>query len=91
MTEPLEIPIEDWIDLHTFQPREVAGLVEEYIYQALLKGYTHVRIIHGRGIGIQREIVRSILKKHPQVISFGDAPDRGATFVTLRPEKLSRE
>ncbi len=91
MTEPLELPIEDWIDLHTFQPREIADLVEEYIYQATLKGYRHVRLIHGRGIGVQREIVRSILRKHPQVISFSDAPDRGATFVTLRPEKASGE
>ncbi len=59
--EPVEIPIEDWIDLHTFQPGEVASVVEEYIHQALLKGYRYIRIIHGRGIGVQREIVHSIL------------------------------
>ena len=82
--EPVELPIEDWIDLHTFQPREVASVVEEYLYQALLKGYRHIRIIHGRGIGVQREIVHSILQKHPRVISFSDAPDRGATMVTLQ-------
>ncbi len=84
MTEPVELPIEDWIDLHAFQPKEVPSLVEEYLYQARLKGYQHVRIIHGRGIGVQREIVHSILRKHPGVISFSDAPDRGATYVTLR-------
>lgn len=89
MTEPVELPIEDWIDLHTFQPREVAGVVEEYIYQALLKGYRCVRIVHGRGIGVQREIVHSILKKHPDVVCFSDAPDRGATSVTLKPGKPS--
>jgi dsDNA-specific endonuclease/ATPase MutS2 len=87
MPEPVELPIEDWIDLHTFQPREVASVVEEYLYQALLKGYRHVRIIHGRGIGIQREIVHSILKKHPRVISFSDAPDRGATIITLKSDE----
>ncbi len=85
--EPVELPIEDWIDLHTFQPREVASVVEEYLYQAVQKGYEHVRIIHGRGIGVQREIVHSILKRHPSVVSFVDAPDRGATMVTLRPDQ----
>ncbi len=82
--EPVEIPIEDWIDLHTFQPREVGSVVEEYIHQALLKGYRYIRIIHGRGIGVQREIVHSILKNHPQVFSYSDTADRGATVVVLR-------
>ena len=85
MNEPLEVPIEDWIDLHTFQPREVADVVEEYLYQAIRKGFQQVRIIHGRGIGVQREIVHSILKRNPQVQSFSDTPDRGATVVTLYP------
>ena len=89
MTEPVELPIEDWIDLHAFQPKEVPSLVDEYLYQALLKGYRHVRIIHGRGIGVQREIVHSILRKHPGVASFSDVPDRGATLVTLRPREPS--
>jgi DNA-nicking Smr family endonuclease len=78
-----EVPIEDSIDLHTFQPREIAEVVEEYLYQALAKGFREVRIIHGRGIGVQREIVRSILQKHPKVISFHDSPDRGSTTVLL--------
>ena len=79
-----EVPIEDSIDLHTFQPREVAVVVEEYLYQALRRGFHEVRIIHGRGIGVQREIVRSILAKHPSVAGFRDAPDRGSTYVTLK-------
>ena len=79
-----EVPIEDSIDLHTFQPREIQIVVEEYLYQAVQRGFREVRIIHGRGIGVQREIVRSILEGHPDVKSFRDAPDRGSTYVTLR-------
>jgi DNA-nicking Smr family endonuclease len=79
-----EIPIEDSIDLHTFQPREIEIVVEEYLYQVKHRGFREVRIIHGRGIGVQREIVQSILGKHPDVISFRDAPDRGSTYVLLR-------
>jgi len=79
-----ELPIEDSIDLHTFQPREVEIVVEEYLFQAIAKGFREVRIIHGRGIGVQREIVRSILSKHPNVASFHDAPDRGSTIVFLK-------
>ena len=84
MTEPVELPIEDSIDLHSFRPEEVGDLVEEYLYQALLKGYREVRIIHGRGKGVQRAIVHSILQRHPQVISFRDASDLGATVVRLQ-------
>ena len=80
-----EVPIEDSIDLHTFQPREVGVVVEEYLYQAVQRGFREVRIIHGRGIGVQREIVQSILRKHPSVVSFQDQPDRGATLVILSP------
>lgn len=83
--DPVRIPIEDWIDLHTFRPREVADLVEEYLVQARLRGFRRVRIIHGRGMGVQREIVRSILKRHPGVVSFCDTPDRGATVAVLAP------
>jgi DNA-nicking Smr family endonuclease len=79
-----QVPIEDSIDLHTFQPREIQIVVEEYLYQAVQRGFREVRIIHGRGIGVQREIVRSILQKHPDVAGFTDAPDRGSTHVTLR-------
>ena len=79
-----EVPIGDSIDLHSFQPREISIVVEEYLYQAVMRGYPEVRIIHGRGIGVQREIVRSILEKHPNVKGFRDAPDRGSTYVTLK-------
>jgi DNA-nicking Smr family endonuclease len=77
------VPIEDSLDLHSFPPAEVADLVEEYLYQAVRKGYRDVRLIHGRGAGIQRRIVHSILKKHPEVLRFQDAMDRGSTLVTL--------
>ena len=60
-----EVPIEDTTDLHTFQSKQVRIVVEEYLYQALERGFDQVRIIHGKGIGVQREIVRSILEKHP--------------------------
>ena len=78
-----EVPIEDSIDLHTFQPRDIEVVVEEYLYQAVTKGFREVRIIHGRGIGVQREIVRALLAKHPNVQSFHDAADRGSTTVFL--------
>ena len=78
------VPIEDSIDLHTFQPKEIHIVVEEYLYQAARRGFREVRIIHGRGIGVQREIVRSILEKHPGVLSFHDLPDRGSTLVVLK-------
>ena len=82
--DPTEIPIEDTIDLHSFLPGEVTVLVEEYVYLAQSKGYSEVRIIHGRGIGTQRQIVHSILRRHPQVLHFYDAPDHGSTSVILK-------
>ncbi len=87
--KPAVVPIEDCLDLHSFRPREVASVVEEYLYQALNRGFPLVRIIHGRGIGVQRKIVQSILQKHPDVVSFVDTPDRGATLVTLRVQQTS--
>jgi len=80
------VPIEDSIDLHTFQPKEIHIVVEEYLYQAVQKGFREVRIIHGRGIGVQRQIVHSLLAKHPDVISFRDESDRGSTLVVLSVE-----
>jgi DNA-nicking Smr family endonuclease len=82
--EPVELPIEDWIDLHSFRPDEVADLVQEYLFQAVRKGFREVRIVHGRGIGVQRQIVHAILAKHPHVTGFRDAADRGATTVFLQ-------
>ena len=63
--EPVEVEITDVFDLHTIQPREVKLVVEEYLHQAHVLGFRSVRIIHGKGIGVQREMVRSILAKTP--------------------------
>jgi dsDNA-specific endonuclease/ATPase MutS2 len=86
--EPVRIPITDVFDLHTVPPRDVAPIVEEYLQEARRLGFKALRIIHGRGIGVQREIVRSLLAKTPFVESFSDAPMEaggwGATIVTLR-------
>ena len=82
------LPIEDALDLHTFAPREVREIVEEYLFQCHQKGFQEVRIIHGRGTGVQRSIVQSLLKKHPFVLHFSDAPPEsggwGATVVYLK-------
>ena len=86
--EPLRIPITDVFDLHTVPPRDVRAVVEEYLLEAHHMGYRALRIIHGRGIGVQREIVRSVLAATPFVVEFRDAPAEaggwGATVVTLR-------
>ena len=87
---PIEIPITDVLDLHTFAPRDIRNAVEAYLDEARRLGFRALRIIHGRGIGVQRELVRSILSRTPYVLDFGDAPLQaggwGATVVTLRPE-----
>ena len=86
--EPVRIPITDVFDLHAVPARDVPAIVEEYLEEAHRMGFRALRIIHGRGIGVQREIVRSILGRTPFVDSFGDAPVEaggwGATIVTLR-------
>ena len=80
------IPIEDQIDLHTFAPRHVASVVEEYINAAHEAGLREVRVIHGRGKGIQRGIVQQVLEQHPLVVEFWDALEThlGATVARLR-------
>jgi DNA-nicking Smr family endonuclease len=87
-TEPIALPIEDSIDLHAFHPKDIPSVVEEYLEQCQQAGLAEVRIIHGRGTGVQRNVVRSILQKHPLVLSFQDAPGEaggwGATIVALR-------
>ena len=84
-TEPVEIPVTDVFDLHSVSPRDVQGAVEEYLAEAHRLGYKALRIIHGRGIGVQREIVRKILARTSFVASYGDAPAEaggwGATLV----------
>lgn len=83
--EPLELEITDSIDLHSFAPRDVKSVVENYLAEARKKGFTIVRIIHGKGIGVQREIVRKVLSETDFVKSFktGDefSGNWGATIV----------
>jgi dsDNA-specific endonuclease/ATPase MutS2 len=85
--EPIEVPISDVFDLHSFSPRDVRSAVEAYLEEAHRLGLGAVRIIHGRGIGVQREMVRAILSRTPYVVHFADAPGKaggwGATVVTL--------
>ena len=83
---PRAIPIEDSIDLHTFRPQDIKSVVEEYVNAAHEAGLQEVRLIHGRGRGVQRGIVQSALETHPLVESFDDAPDShlGATIAVLR-------
>ncbi len=82
--EPVYLPVEDFIDLHSFPPRDIPAVVESYLETALAQGYSEVRLIHGRGIGVQRERVRSTLSRHPAVVSFSDAPsDRGGWGATV--------
>jgi dsDNA-specific endonuclease/ATPase MutS2 len=86
--EPVRIPITDVFDLHSVPPRDVKAVVEEYLTEAHRLGFKALRIIHGRGIGVQREMVRSILARTDFVLDFSDAPAEaggwGATIVTLR-------
>jgi dsDNA-specific endonuclease/ATPase MutS2 len=86
--EPVRIQVTDVLDLHTVSPRDVKEVVEEYLVEANRLGMKALRIIHGRGIGVQREMVRGVLARTPEVLSYGDAPAEaggwGATIVTLR-------
>jgi dsDNA-specific endonuclease/ATPase MutS2 len=82
--EPVVIEITDVFDLHTIPPRDVPPVVEEYLRVAHEKGFRTVRIIHGKGIGVQREIVRRILSRTPFVVSWTDAPpDAGGPGATI--------
>ena len=85
--EPIDIPISDVFDLHSVPPRDVKAVVEAYLEEAHRLGFRYVRLIHGRGIGVQREIVRGVLSHTPFVQAFSDAPAEaggwGATIVTL--------
>ena len=86
--EPIRIPITDTFDLHTIAPRDAKAALEAYLEEAHKLGLTALRIIHGRGIGVQREMVRVVLGRTEFVEGFGDAPVEaggwGATIVTLR-------
>jgi len=85
--EPVTIPITDVFDLHTIQPRDVKLVVQEYLNEARRLGFRSVRIIHGKGVGVQREMVRAILGRTEFVLDWTDAPPEagglGATIVRL--------
>lgn len=83
---PHRVPIEGTLDLHAFPPAEMKSVVEEYVNAAAEAGLTEVRLIHGRGRGIQRGIVQAVLEAHPLVVEFWDAPEShlGATVARLR-------
>lgn len=85
---PVELPITDVLDLHSFRPAEVADVVREYLDAAWERGLRELRIIHGRGVGVQRQTVRTLLARDRRVTGFGDAPAEaggwGATWVSLK-------
>ncbi len=89
--EPVEVPINGTLDLHTFRPAEVRDLVPDYLAACRERGILQVRIIHGKGTGVLREKVHAILGRMPEVVSFRlageDGGGWGATIVTLRPMK----
>ena len=86
--EPIDLEITDTLDLHAFAPRDIKSVVENYLIEAQTKGFSIVRIVHGKGIGVQREIVRKILAETGFVESFKDAPafsgHWGATIAHLK-------
>ena len=90
--DTVELEITDTLDLHSFRPQEVADVVESFLEAAIEAGLPHLRIIHGKGIGAQRRMVRSLLERHPQVVTFTDAPGEaggwGATTVILKSDAL---
>ena len=83
------IPIEDALDLHPFAPRDISSVVDEYVTAAWERGLREIRLIHGRGRGIQRGIVQQALERHPLVVEFWDAPEThlGATVARVRDHK----
>lgn len=89
--EPVELEVTDVLDLHTFAPRDIPVVVEAYLEEALAKGFETVRIIHGKGKGVQRARVQGILRRTPFVESFQDGPmgggSWGATIVWFQPEE----
>lgn len=87
--EPIQIPIEDVLDLHAFRPKDIADLLENYFDECIKAGILSVRVIHGKGKGIQKRQVQRILQSNPAVKNFKDAPPEaggwGATLVQLKP------
>jgi dsDNA-specific endonuclease/ATPase MutS2 len=93
--EIVEIPITDTLDLHPFRPNEIRDVAREYLIEAHALGFTQVRLIHGRGIGVQRENIRALLRSLDFVMDFEDADASGggwgSTVVLLAPNSLNRE
>jgi DNA-nicking Smr family endonuclease len=93
--EAVFLEVEDSIDLHSFPPRDIPKVLEDYLQLAHDEGFREVRVIHGRGIGVQRERVRKLLADHPLVVSFYDAPPErggwGATVVHLREREREQQ
>jgi len=89
-SDPVVLPLEDVLDLHPFAPQEIRSVVAEYLTQCRAAGFTVVRLIHGKGRGVQRENVRALLVRLPFVQAFHDTPPEaggwGATLVTLSPD-----
>ncbi|MGH7406985.1 MAG: Smr/MutS family protein [Candidatus Methylomirabilales bacterium] len=89
MDSAVPVPIEEVLDLHPFHPRDIPSVVEEYLREAAARGFQEVRLIHGRGIGFQRQVVQDLLARHPLVVRFADAPPErggwGASLVWLKP------
>ena len=87
---PVPLPVTGSLDLHAFHPRQIPEIVADYLDEAAARGFREVRLIHGKGIGFQRERVRQVLSAHPRVDWFEDAPVErghwGATLVQLRPD-----
>jgi len=85
---PVLLPVEDSLDLHSFRPGDIPAVVRDYLEECLRRGMREVRLIHGRGTGTQRAVVRGLLARHPAVAAFADAPPErggwGATVVILR-------
>jgi DNA-nicking Smr family endonuclease len=77
---PVEVPVDGVLDLHAFDPREVKDLVTEYIEECARRGVTEIRIIHGKGTGTLRKIVRGLLGMNPRVLSFRDAGPGGGSW-----------
>ena len=86
--EPIKLPIEDVLDLHTFRPQDIPELLQDYLHECLQVGIFSVRIVHGKGKGIQKKRVQGLLRKNPMVLYFEDAPPEaggwGATLVHLK-------
>jgi DNA-nicking Smr family endonuclease len=83
----VHVPLTDFIDLHAFAPRDAKAVVEEFLEEAHRAGFKALRIVHGRGIGVQREVVRAVLARTPFVVAYRDAPLEaggwGATLVDI--------